>query len=69
MAAMEKTNSRAGSMSIDGNQDGISSQTHLLQNQQNGINGGGVTHGGIDEHRSSLSTLARRSTIRNRSLR
>lgn len=62
MAAMEKSNSRAGSMSIDGNNgDGVSSQTHLLQGQQ---------HGGINnEERSSLSQLARRSTTRNRSLR
>ncbi|KAJ6636183.1 Voltage-dependent calcium channel type A subunit alpha-1 [Pseudolycoriella hygida] len=61
MAAMEKSNSRAGSMSIDGNPDGVSSQTHLLQgHQNNGVN---------NDERSSLSTLARRSTKRNRSLR
>lgn len=62
MAAMEKTNSRAGSMSIDGNNpDGVSSQTHLLQGHQ---------HGGMNnDERSSLSTLARRSTKRNRSIR
>lgn len=59
MAAMEKTNSRAGSLSIDGNHDGnANSQTHLLHGQQNG-----------HEHGSSLSQLARRSTIRKRSLR
>lgn len=56
---MEKTNSRAGSLSIDGNHDGnANSQTHLLHGQQNG-----------HEHESSLSQLARRSTIRKRSLR
>lgn len=62
MAAMEKSNSRAGSMSIDGNNpDGVSSQTHLLQGHHNG--------GMNSDERSSLSTLARRSTTRNRSLR
>lgn len=60
MAAMEKSNSRAGSLSIDGQIDGASSQTHLLHGQQNG-------HDATD--RSSLSQLARRSTIRKRSLR
>lgn len=59
MAAMDKTNSRAGSLSIDGNIDGnANSQTHLLHGQQNG-----------NEERSSLSELARRNTIRKRSLR
>lgn len=59
MAAMEKSNvSRTGSLSIDGNLDGTNSQTHLLHGQQNG-----------HEDRSSLSALARRSTIRKRSLR
>lgn len=63
MAAMEKSNSRAGSMSIDGNNpDGVSSQTHLLQGHYNG----GMMN---NDERSSLSTLARRSTTRNRSLR
>lgn len=62
MAAMEKTNSRAGSLSIDGNNaDGnnANSQTHLLHGQP--ANG--------HEDRSSLSELARRNTIRKRSLR
>lgn len=58
MAAMEKSNvSRTGSLSIDGNLDGTNSQTHLLHGQN-----------GHDD-RSSLSALARRSTIRKRSLR
>ncbi|XP_031638629.1 voltage-dependent calcium channel type A subunit alpha-1 isoform X8 [Contarinia nasturtii] len=55
MAAMEKTNSRTGSINID---EGVaSSQTQLLHGQ----NG--------QEERSSLSQLARHSTIRKRSLR
>lgn len=57
---MEKTNSRAGSLSIDGNVEGnASSQTHLLNGQ----------HANGHEDRSSLSELARRNTIRKRSLR
>lgn len=60
MAAMEKTaTSRANSLSIEGNHEAATSQTHLLHGQQNGT---------ADE-RNSLSTLARRSTIRKRSLR
>lgn len=61
MAAMERSNnSRAGSLSIDNgnNNDGTNSQTHLLQG-----------HHGTNEERSSLSELARRNTLRNRSLR
>lgn len=60
MAALERSNnSRAGSLSIDnGINDGTNSQTHLLQG-----------HHGPAEERSSLSELARRNTLRNRSLR
>lgn len=58
MAAMEKSSSRAGSINIDNTHDGnANSQTHLLHGQN-----------GQDE-RSSLSQLARHSTIRKRSLR
>lgn len=66
MAAMEKTNSRAGSINIDndgggggsGGGNNVNSQTHLLHGQN-----------GSNEERSSLSQLARHSTIRKRSLR
>lgn len=63
MAAMDKTNSRTGSINIDGDGGGVggghaSSQTHLLHGQN-----------GSTEERSSLSQLARHSTIRKRSLR
>lgn len=57
MAAMEKTNSRTGSINIDNAEEKASSQTQLLHGQN-----------GQDE-RSSLSQLARHSTIRKRSLR
>lgn len=62
MAAKEKTNSRAGSLSIDGGnvENNANSQTHLLH-------GGQPANG--HEDRSSLSELARRNTIRKRSLR
>lgn len=56
MAAMEKTNSRTGSINIEGDGN-ANSQTQLLHGQ----NG--------QEERSSLSQLARHSTIRKRSLR
>ncbi|XP_070508107.1 voltage-dependent calcium channel type A subunit alpha-1 isoform X4 [Chironomus tepperi] len=54
MAALEKTGSRAGSLSLDN--ENVSSQTHLLNH-----------HNGDVEH--SLSGLARRSTMRKRSFR
>lgn len=57
MAAMEKTNSRTGSINIDNAEAIASSQTQLIH-AQNG-----------SEERSSLSQLARHSTIRKRSLR
>lgn len=61
MAAMDKTNSRAGSINIETNVDAnanASSQTQLLHGQN-----------GQEGERSSLSQLARHSTIRKRSLR
>lgn len=58
IAVLEKTSgSRTGSLSIDTSHDGINSQTHLLH--QNGDT----------DHSLSLANLARRSTIRKRSLR
>lgn len=61
MAAMEKGGgSRTGSLSLEPNNDGVNAQTHLLHNQQNG--------NGDNEH-SSLAALARRSTVRKRSVR
>lgn len=56
MAALEKTGSRAGSLSLEN--ENVSSQTHLLYNHQNGE----VDH-------NKLTTLARRSTMRKRSFR
>lgn len=56
MAALEKTGSRAGSLSLEN--ENVSSQTHLLYNHQNGE----VDH-------TSLASLARRSTMRKRSFR
>lgn len=58
---MDKTNSRAGSINIETNVDAnanASSQTQLLHGQN-----------GQEGERSSLSQLARHSTIRKRSLR
>lgn len=57
MAALEKTGSRAGSLSLEN--ENISSQTHLLHHHQNGE---------VD-HTNSLANLARRSTMRKRSFR
>jgi hypothetical protein len=54
MAALDKTGSRAGSLSLDN--ENVSSQTHLLN-----------PHNGEVDH--SLATLARRSTMRKRSFR
>lgn len=63
MTAMEKTNSRAGSLSMEGNvENNTNSQTQLLH-------GGGGQPANGHEDRSSLSELARRNTIRKRSLR
>jgi len=58
IAVLEKTSgSRTGSLSIDTSHDCVNSQTHLL-------------HQNVDtEHSLSLANLARRSTIRKRSLR
>lgn len=56
MAVLEKTGSRAGSLSLD-NENISSSQTHLLHHQN-----GDVEH-------NSLANLARRSTMRKRSFR
>lgn len=58
MAALEKGGSRTGSVSLD-NENVVNSQTHLLYNHQNGDL----------EHTNSLASLARRSTMRKRSLR
>lgn len=73
MAAMDKTNSRAGSLSIDGNHDGnANSQTHLLhgqQQQQQHHQQQQPQHQNGHDHESSLTQLARRNTIRKRSLR
>ena len=51
MAALEKTGSRAGSLSLEN--ENVSSQTHLLYNHP--------TNGEVDH--TSLATLARRSTM------
>lgn len=61
MAALEKTagGSRTGSMS-EAPQEHANSQTQLLHAHQNG--------GSHDDH-SSLAILARRTTLRKRSLR
>lgn len=58
---MEKTNSRAGSINIENSNVDVNanSQTHLLHGHTNGQ----------EDQRSSLSQLARHSTIRKRSLR
>lgn len=65
MAALEKTGgSRTGSLSIENNEN-VNSQTSLLCGHQNGGGGGG---GDID-HSNSLASLARRNTMRKRSLR
>lgn len=69
MAAMDKTNSRAGSLSNDGNHNGnANSQTHLLHGQQQHQQQPQQHQNGHD-HESSLIQLARRNTIRKRSLR
>jgi hypothetical protein len=57
MAALEKTGSRAGSLSLEN--ENVSSQTHLLYNHHQ--------NGEVDHN--SLATLARRSTMRKRSFR
>uniref|UniRef100_A0A1B0DPU2 Voltage-dependent calcium channel alpha-1 subunit IQ domain-containing protein n=1 Tax=Phlebotomus papatasi TaxID=29031 RepID=A0A1B0DPU2_PHLPP len=65
MAALEKSGgSRTGSVSVDASHDGVTSQTHLLHPhaQSNGDAGEHVAN-------SSLAALARRSTMRKRSLR
>jgi len=59
MAALEKTGSRAGSLSLEN--ENVSSQTHLLYNHHH-------QNGEID-HTNSLANLARRSTMRKRSFR
>lgn len=59
MAALEKTGSRTGSLSLDN--ENVSSQTHLLYNHHQ-------TNGELD-HSNSLAHLARRSTMRKRSFR
>lgn len=70
MAAMDKTNSRAGSLSIDGNHDGnANSQTHLLHGQQQQQHHQQPQQQNGHDHESSLTQLARRNTIRKRSLR
>lgn len=84
MAAMDKTNSRTGSLCIDPNSaEAISSQTHLLQGYANGHanghsaahhlgggGGGGVHHVNGGGGDTSLTALARRTnSVRNRSLR
>lgn len=56
MAVLEKTGSRAGSLSLDN--ENVSSQTHLLHPQ----------NGEVDQT-NSLANLARRSTMRKRSFR
>lgn len=59
MAALEKTGSRAGSLSLENEQENASSQTHLLTNHQQ--------NGEVDH--TSLANLARRNTMRKRSFR
>lgn len=60
IAVLDKsTGSRTGSVSLDASNDVLNSQTHLLHSHQNGE----------AEHASSLANLARRSTMRKRSLR
>ncbi|XP_055913438.1 voltage-dependent calcium channel type A subunit alpha-1 isoform X13 [Eupeodes corollae] len=63
MAALDKDDSRAGSISLEPNNEGANSQTHLLANNNNHqpLNG--------DADHNNLATLARRSTIRKRSIR
>lgn len=57
MAVLEKTGSRAGSLSLEN--ENVSSQTHLLHNHHQ--------NGEVDH--TSLASLARRSTMRKRSFR
>lgn len=62
MAALEKTGgSRTGSVSIEGH-EATNSQTHLLNGQQNGSMDG-------DHLNGSLAVLARRTTMRKRSVK
>uniref|UniRef100_A0A1I8PXP8 Voltage-dependent calcium channel type A subunit alpha-1 n=1 Tax=Stomoxys calcitrans TaxID=35570 RepID=A0A1I8PXP8_STOCA len=62
MAAHEKGGSRQGSISYEPNgHDAANSQTHLLANIHHPTNG--------DSEHGSLATLARRSTMRKRSVR
>lgn len=59
MAAMEKSGgSRTGSLSIEASHDAVNSQTHLLHGHQNG-----------DAENGSLAALARRTTMRKRSVK
>lgn len=75
MTAMDKTNSRTGSLCVGpSGPDAASSQTHLLQGyavHTNGhANGGGHGGGHHANGDTSLTVLARRTnSVRNRSLR
>lgn len=61
MAALDKGGSRQGSISFEQNGEGAAnSQTHLLASTH---------HANGDAEHNSLATLARRSTIRKRSVR
>lgn len=63
MTALDKGGSRQGSISFEQNgHDAANSQTHLLANTNNHQANGDAEHG-------SLATLARRSTMRKRSVR
>lgn len=63
MAALDKGGSRQGSISYEANGDGgANSQTHLLANaSHHHLNG--------DAEHNSLASLARRTTIKKRSVR
>lgn len=62
MTALDKGGSRQGSISYEQNgHDAANSQTHLLANIHHHTNG--------DTEQGSLATLARRSTMRKRSVR
>ena len=67
MAALDKGGSRTGSISLEPNPEGVHAQTHLLNNMNN-INNNVNQQNGDADH-TSLATLARRSTIRKRSVR
>ena len=66
MAALDKDESRAGSISLEPNNEGANSQTHLLANNNNNNNHQPLNG---DADHNNLATLARRSTIRKRSIR